>query len=47
MQLLFGDPYLRALSCLGVLHSLVRSVWFLRLVLLLAWLGEGACGPFR
>jgi hypothetical protein len=47
LQLPFVDPCRRALSCLVVLRSRARSVLFLRLVQLLPWLGEGACGPFR
>jgi hypothetical protein len=46
-QLPFGDPCQRALSCLVVLRSRARTALFARLVLLLPWLGEGACGPFR
>jgi len=45
-QLPFGDLCQRALSCLGTLRSPARSVSFLRLVLSLPWLSEGASGPF-
>ena len=41
----FEDPYRRVLSCLVCLRSLARSVWFVRLLLLLSWLGEGAYDP--
>jgi hypothetical protein len=45
-QLPFGDPCQRALSCLVVLRSPARTALFVRLVLLLPWLGEGASCPF-
>src|SRR5215213_2221662 len=45
LRLPFGDPCRHALSCLVSLRSPARSVWFLRLVLLLPWLGGGASDP--
>src|SRR5215218_7838895 len=45
LRLPFGDPCRHALSCLVSLRSPARSVWFLRLVLLLPWLDGGASDP--
>src|SRR5215211_1867625 len=45
LRLPFGDPCRHALSCLVSLRSPARSVWFLRRVLLLPWLGGGASDP--
>ena len=42
----FGDPSRRELSSRGALRSSGRTVWFLRPVLSLPWLGEDAYGPF-
>src|SRR5829696_5788924 len=45
LRLPFGDPCRHALSCLVSLRSPARSVWFVRLVLLLPWPGGGASDP--